>query len=201
MVCYRKNSRRNRSASRKNRKNSRSANRKNTRRNNTRRNNMSMYGGAYDASRLSLLQGQQFGAIHANQHGGQRGGGSWSGAGAGAPLGYDSRLPQELVASARVGPTLSALGEIAGMRDDGPGGMPVGGAAPGAPGAPQQTGGGRRRKGRKGSRKSKGRKSRKMRGGAYADSPASLSAPTMLLNPAQAARAGTADFSNPLLKH
>ena len=101
-----------------------------------------MYGGAYDASRLSLEQGKQFQEVHINQHGG----GSWTGAGAGAALDYDSMLPQELVASARVGPTLQSFQQIAGMRDAGPGSME---AAPGSP-APQAGGA---RKNRKGSRR------------------------------------------------
>lgn len=195
MVCARKN--RSASKGRKNRKNTRKNTRKNRR--NTRRANM--YGGAYDASKLSLLQGEQYAAVHRNQHGG----GSWTGAGAGAPVGYDSRLPQELVASARVGPTLSALQEVSGMRDDGPGSVPSG--APGAVEQSQQTGGGRRRRRstkRKASRKGrKATRGRRMRGGAYANPEfaAPLSAPSMLLSPAQAYKAGTADFSNPLLKN
>jgi hypothetical protein len=40
----------------------------------------------------------------------------------------------------------------------------------------------------------KGRKTRKLRGGM-----APIGSPTMLLSPAMAAKAGTADFSNPLL--
>lgn len=208
--------------SRKNRKNSRKANRKNrknSRRNNMRRNNMgmNMYGGAEAApmgtpSALNLGQGREFQEIHRNQHGG----GSWTGAGLGAPVGDQGLLPQELVASARVGATLNALQEASGMSD----------TAPAAPAA--QAGGARRRrrgsrkskkskknsrkgsrsasrKNRKGSRKNrkgsrKNRKnSRRQRGGAYA--PAPYNAPTMLLSPAQAAKAGTADFSNPLLKY
>ena len=186
MVCSRKNSRKTRKGSRKNSR----KNRRNTMRRNTmRRNNMNMMGGAGEPintpSALSMAQGREYQEIHKNQHGG----GSWSGAGLGAPVGYSGVLPQELVASARVGPTLQSLGEISGMRDQE--------SAP----APSQTGGGRRRKGRKGSRKGKkSRKgSRRQRGGAYA--PAPYNAPGMLLSAGQAAKAGTADFSNPLLKY
>ena len=213
--CSRKNSRKNsRKASRKNsRKNRKNSRRNNMRRNNMRRNNMgmNMYGGAAlpegTPSALNLGQGREFQEIHRNQHGG----GSWTGAGLGAPVGDQGLLPQELVASARVGPTLQALQAASGMSDT-------------APSAPAQAGGGRRRKssrkGRKASKKSKkssrkgsrsasrknrkgSRKNRKsrQRGGSYASAPAAYNAPTMLLSPAQAAKAGTADFSNPLLKY
>ena len=61
------------------------------------------------------------------------------------------------------------------------------------------------RKSRKGdmrkSRKGDMRKGRKMSGGAHSYSGAPVAQDPMLLSPAQAARAGTADFSNPLLKH
>jgi hypothetical protein len=187
-------------------------------RKNRRHRRKNQMGGAYSARDLNLAQGREYNEIHANQ----RGGGSWSGAGAGAPLEYDGRLPSDLVASARVGPTLQALSDISGMKDV---------ETPMAP----QTGGRRRKASRKGSRKASRKDSRKasrkvsrkvsrkgsrkasrkvsrkgsrkasrkntrrQRGGAYA--PAPYNAPTMLLTPAQAAKAGTADFSNPLLKH
>lgn len=196
--CSRKNrkdSRKNRKNSRKNRKNSRKNSRKmNSRRNrrNMRRTNAMYGGGEAEAAPMglpstqNLAQGREFQETHRNQHGG----GSWSGAGLGAPVGYTGTLPQELVASARVGPTLQALQAASGMSD-----------TESAPAAPAQTGGGRRRKSSRKSRKSrKGRKgSRRQRGGAY--SPAEYNSPTMLLSPAQAAKAGTADFSNPLLKY
>jgi hypothetical protein len=141
----------------------------------------------------------------------------------GAMLGYapvtpgdQGLLPQELRASARVEPIDAADQFIKGMRDPPFDTMPT---------PPAQTGGARRRRGasrkarkaskksrkaRKGSRKAskksrKARASRKasrrsQRGGALLNG-APLSQPTMLLTPAQAAKAGTADFSNPLLKY
>jgi hypothetical protein len=197
--------RKSRRASRKNRKSRKSRrtvyrkNRRNSRRNST---ELNMMGGAYDAGKLNLLQGEQYQKIHMNQHGGAL-------PTVGAPLSQieGSLLDSSLRASARVGPLDSSLGEIRGMSDID------------APAVPAQKGGRRRgsrrssrknsRKNRKGSRKNsrkssrknsrKNRKgSRRQRGGALSGAP--LSAPSMLLNPYQAAKAGTADFSNPLLK-
>ena len=122
-------------------------------------------------------------------------------------------LPAELRASARVEPIDAADQFIKGMRDP-----PYD-----TPAMPTQAGGARRRKAskkasrkaskkasRKASKKSRkvSKKSRKVskkgrkgqRGGALLNG-APLSQDTMLLTPAQAAKAGTADFSNPLLKH
>jgi hypothetical protein len=60
----------------------------------------------------------------------------------------------------------------------------------------------RKAKGKKASRKAKGKKasrrSRRQYGGAMG---APYNQPTMLLSASEAAKAGTADFSNPLLKH
>jgi hypothetical protein len=199
----RKASRKNRKASRKNRK----ASRKSSRRNN-------MLGGAYNPMNLSLAQGQEFNEIHSRQHGG----------GApltGAPVGDQGLLPSELRDIARIGPLDGKLGEIVGMRD--PDQV--------APAAPQAGGGRRRgrkasrknrkasrknrkasRKNRKGSRKNRkgSRKSHKgsrrnrrnnMMGGAYPGDGSPLSSPNMLLSASQAAKAGTADFSNPWLRN
>ncbi len=109
-------------------------------------------GGASMPMQQSLAQGQAFLQAHVGQHGGVA---DYPGQAFGG-----LSLPSDLVASARVGPTLDAFQQIAGMKD--------------------QTGGRRRRrtqrKGRKGSRKAhrkshrkshrKGRKgSRKQRGG------------------------------------
>jgi hypothetical protein len=210
----RKNSRKsNRKNSRKaNRKNSRKASRKASRRNNmmggrsrknTRRNNM--MGGEYNPMKLSLSQGEEYLENHVEQHGGA--------ALHGAPVDYsDARLlPAELVPSSRTGSLDAALQEIQGMSDFG-----------------GQSGGRRRkskksyrkskkssrkskkssrkskkasRKSKKSSRKSKksNRKSRRMYGGALAGAP--YNSPSMLLSGSQAAKAGTADFSNPLLKY
>ncbi len=132
----------------------------------------------------SLAQGQQYANIHANQHGG---GGLDAGPYPGAVT-DQSLLPDSLKAAARVAPLDSALSAIANMKD------------------PGQAGGGRRRRGskksrkarkgsrkaRKGSRKARkgSRKTRKMRGGAaYVSSPASVSAPGMLLDSSQMAKA------------
>jgi hypothetical protein len=196
----RKNSRRN---SRKNsRRNSRKNNRRNSRRNrrNSRRNNV-LYGGAYSPMALSLAQGREYNEIHANQ----RGGGYLPAPLAGAPVGTTGVLDGALRDAARITPLDGKLNEIVGMRD--PDQMPP---------APAQTGGGRKgrkgsrkgRKGKKGSRKgkkhsrkgSKGSRRRQSGGGHGGWSGAPLSSPNMLLTPAQAAKAGTADFSNPWLR-
>jgi hypothetical protein len=135
----------------------------------------------------SLAQGQQFSAIHANQHGG-------AGLDAGPYPGAvteQALLPANLMNAARVAPLNAALSAIANMKD------------------PGQAGGGRRRKGRKGSKKArkgskkarkvsrkgrkasrKSRKTRRMRGGAAYDSnPASVNAPGMLLDSSQMSKA------------
>ena len=121
-----------------------------------RRNNMlrrMMYGG-YDSTPAptqgnsmasmqaqSLAQGQQFDALHKNQHGGGLDAGPFPGA-----VVAPTVLPENLHASARVAPLDAAIKEIQGLKD--------------------QSGGRRRR--RRGSKKSrKGRKGRKQRGGAW----------------------------------
>lgn len=170
---------RNQNKSRKNRNQNKS--RRN--RNNRRRQN----GGAYNAGALSLAQGQQYRELHQNQYGGGQ-------AMNPASVGDTGMLDSSLRQMAAVGPLDRALGEVAGMSD-----MQT--SAPEAPAA--QTGGRRKqtksRKNKKSkmSKKSKKSKSKKQRGGAY--SPASVSAPGMLLSRMDAARAGTADFSNPWL--
>ena len=159
----------------------------------------SQKGGNYNPGQLNLIQGQQY----RNTHSTQSGGGS---ALYGAPVGDSGMLPADLRIAARIGPLDSATAEISGMRDEGT-------VAPAAPAT--QSGGRRRsrrsskksRKSRKASKKSKKSKSRKtkssrrrrQRGGALTGAP--YNAPSMLLSPAAAARAGTADFSNPLLKY
>jgi hypothetical protein len=131
----------------------------------------------------SLAQGQQFSAIHANQHGG---GALDAGPFPGAVT-EQALLPANLMNAARVAPLNAALNAIANMKD------------------PGQAGGGRRRKGRKASKKArkasrkgrkasrksrKGRKTRRMRGGAAYDSnPASVTAPGMLLDASQMSKA------------
>jgi hypothetical protein len=153
-------------------------------------------GGAYDPMAASLAQGRQYSELHSNQHGG--------GALVGAPVGDQGLLPDDLRVAARIAPLDARLGEISGMSDQSS-------IAPMKGGRRKSRRGGKKsrkalkksRKGRKASKKSrkssKKSRKRKMRGGAY--SPAPYNAPTMLLSSSEAAKAGTADFSNPLLKH
>ena len=193
----RKASRKNmRKASRKNsRKNMRKASRKcwsrKASRKNMRRNRRQHGGGG--AMRLGLAQGEQFAEIHRAQHGGAML--------SGAPLSAitDSMLPGDLRSFARIGGLDESIAAAATQRD--PDQMPL------------QTGGRRARnsrknrnsrkasrKNKKASRKSsrRNRKNRKQYGGAMG---APYNQPTMLLSASEAAKAGTADFSNPLLKN
>ena len=161
--------RRNNMMSRRNRRNNMMS-----RRNNLRR---MMYGG-YDSAPApttgnamaamqaqSLAQGQQFDAMHKNQHGGALNAGPFPGA-----VVAQTVLPENLHASARVAPLDAAIKEIQGLKDQS---------------------GGKRRK-RRGSRKSKkasrkarkGRKAsrRSLRGGAWSmDNAQSVSGSGMLL--------------------
>uniref|UniRef100_A0A6C0KQ37 Uncharacterized protein n=1 Tax=viral metagenome TaxID=1070528 RepID=A0A6C0KQ37_9ZZZZ len=193
----------NRSASRKtymrknrfaSRKASRSASRKTYMRKSRR---CGMWGGAYNPAALSLAQGQDFNAQHTNQHGG-----AYAPLG-GAPVGDQGLLPQELRDMARVSPVDMKNAEIIGMHD------------PDQMGGTNTMSGGRRRKSsrknRKASRKNrkasrKSRKSRKnrrnQRGGARTEmGGAPYDSPNMLLSPSEAAKAGTGDFSNPLMRN
>jgi hypothetical protein len=149
------------------------------------------HGGA--AASLSLPQGVDFASRHMNQHGGALL--------TGAPVGYTGMLPPELRMVARVGGLDDSIAAAAGQRD--PDQMPLPVLA--------QKGGRRRKSGRKSrksgrkSRKSgrksrKSRKERKQHGGFRHMEGAPLSDSTSLLPPHLAAKAGTADFSNPLLK-
>lgn len=170
----RNNAMRKRSNSRKNRRNNVSMRK---RRNNmmSRRNNLRrmMYGG-YDSSpaptagnamaamqQQNLAQGNQFLAMHKNQHGG---GALDAGPFPGAVV-APTVLPENLHASARVAPLDAAIKEIQGLKD--------------------QSGGARKK--RRGSRKSKkasrkGRKGRKQRGGAWSmENAQSVSAPGLIL--------------------
>jgi hypothetical protein len=123
----------------------------------------------------SLAQGQQFEALHKNQHGGGLDAGPFPGAVVAPTI-----LPMNLHASARVAPLDAAIREISGLKD--------------------QSGGKRKarkaskksRKGRKASKKSrKGRKGRKTyRGGSYnLINAQSVSAPGLLLSPSMEAKA------------
>ena len=179
----RKVNRKSRGLSRKNRKSSRK-NRKVSRKNRKSR-NMSG-GGDY-----SLAQGSQFAGYHSNQHGG-------AAVVAGAPLDYTGVLDAGLRDSARVGGYDKFFQEASGMSDASPATINVT--------QPSQSGGRRssmrkNRKNRSSMRKNRKngcsmRKRRAQRGG---QSP--VDAPTMLLSRDAAMRAGTGDFSNPLLKH
>ena len=113
---------------------------------------------------LSLSQGNQFGALTKNMHGGM---------GTYPSSVLSSSLPQNLQASARLLDLNDKYAAIAGMKD--------------------QAGGRRRRKSRKGRKASrKNRKSRRksMRGGANPLGYASTDSPGMLLDAAATARAG-----------
>ena len=172
------------------------------------RSRRSQYGGG--AASLSLPQGVDFASRHVNQHGGALL--------TGAPVGYTGMLPNELRMVARIGGLDESIAAAAGQRDPDQMPLPV----------PAQKGGRRRksvgssrksrksrkpsrktgrktrkeRKSRKSCRKSgrKERKSRKQHGGHRVLEGAPLSAYTSLLPSHLAAKAGTADFSNPLLK-
>lgn len=151
--------------------------------------------GMGEMSAQSLAQGEQFAAMHRQQHGGALDAGPFPGA-----VVEESMLPQNLHAAARIAPLDAALNAIANMKD------------------PGQAGGGKKRKGskksrkatkksrkaekksRKGAKKSrKGSKkasrktrkgSRRQRGGAAYDSnPAPFKGPSMLLDSAQMAKA------------
>jgi hypothetical protein len=148
----------------------------------------------------SLAQGRQFAEIHSAQHGGAYL--------TGAPISQidGSMLEPGLRDFARVGGLDASVAEASTQRD---------------PDQMAQSGGRRNRKAskkskknRKASKKSKknrkaSKKSKKNRkagsrrsrqaGGALTGAP--FNQPTMLLTSAEAAKAGTADFSNPLLKH
>ena len=223
----RKASRKNmRKASRKNmrkasRKNMRKASRKcwsrKASRKNMRRNRRQHGGGV--AMAQSLAQGRQFAEIHRAQHGGAML--------SGAPLSAitDSMLPGDLRSFARIGGLDDSIAAAATQRD--PDQMPAqkGGRRSkasrknkdsrknkGSRKASRKAKGkkaSRKAKGKKASRKAKGkkasrkssrknRKNRKQYGGAMG---APYNQPTMLLSASEAAKAGTADFSNPLLKH
>jgi hypothetical protein len=163
---------------------------------------------------LSLAQGREYNEIHANQRGGA--------VLMGAPVSQisDSMLPGDLRASAGVARLDQNLAEIRGMQDAGPVAAPphqAGGGRKGRKSSKKSKKPSKKskksskkskksRKGRKASKKSKkasrkGRSAGKgQRGGALSWAGAPYNGPSMLLTPAQAAKAGTADFSNPLLR-
>ena len=183
------------------------------------RSRRSQYGGG--AASLSLPQGVDFASRHANQHGGALL--------TGAPVGYTGMLPNELRMVARVGGLDHSIAAAAGQRDPDQMPLPVpaqkGGRRRKSVGSSRKSRKSRKpsrktgrktrkpsrktgrktrkeRKSRKSCRKSgrKERKSRKQHGGHRVLEAAPLSAYTSLLPSHLAAKAGTADFSNPLLK-
>jgi|Laugrespbdmm15sn_2_1035079.scaffolds.fasta_scaffold35443_2 hypothetical protein len=205
-------SRKNRKASRKNRKNSRKNMRKSRR-------NRRQHGGS--AMAQSLAQGRQFASFHSNQHGGA--------ALMGAPLSEidGSRLPDELRSFARVGGLDASIADAATQRD--PDQLVQKGgrrrnmrknrknsrkasrknsrkaSRKNSRKASRKNSRKASRKNRKNSRKASrknrknSRKNRKQHGGSLSGAP--YNQPTMLLSASAAAKAGTADFSNPLLKN
>lgn len=184
-----RNSRKNRKTCRKNRKSYRK-NRKSYRK------NKKQYGGNMAQS---LGQGRQYMEYHKNQHGGAYL--------TGAPVSQidGSMLESGLRDFARIG-GLDA--SIAAARAQGPdqdvpmpqkGGRRTGRKNKGRK-ASKKSKKNRKasKKNRKASKKSKKSRSRRQAGGALTGAP--INAPTMLISQAAAARAGTADFSNALLK-
>jgi len=201
-MASRKSCRRNRKSSRRNRKSSRRNRRQN--------------GGAYDPANLNLQQGKQFQEAHRLQHGG--GNLNW------APVvaGNQGMLPADMREQARVVETFNAVNEASVMRD--PDQLPVqaGGRRRGSRssrrGSRRNNNGGmnamtpsmrRRRSSRRNNNggmnampasmnmtPSMRRRRRKQHGGLRVLEGASYDSPNMLLTPAQAAKAGTADFSN-----
>ena len=207
MALSRKNSRK---CYRKNRKDSRKNMRKSRR-------NRRQHGGS--AMAQSLAQGRQFAEIHKNQHGGAL---------MGAPLSEidGSMLPQDLRSFARVGGLDDSIAAARLQQDPDQVSVQQGGRRRNGRKASRKS---RKasRKSRKASRKNKknsrkasrknkknsrkasrknkknsrknSRRNRKQRGGSLSGAP--YNQPTMLLSASAAAKAGTADFSNPLLKN
>ena len=134
----------------------------------------------------SLRQGEEFASRHMNQHGGALL--------TGAPVGDTGMLPDELRMAARVGGLDADLRATQGMSD-------AGASMPAQHGGRRTNSKKSKAKKSKKSKKSKAKKSKKSKksrrqsGGARMLDGAPLSESPMLLTPAQAARAGTADFS------
>jgi hypothetical protein len=145
----------------------------------------------------SLAQGRQFAEFHKNQHGGAL---------MGAPLSEidGSMLPQDLRSFARVGGLDESIAAAATQRDPDQVSVQQGGRRRNGRKSRKASRKNRKasRKNKKNSRKSSGknsRRNRKQRGGSLSGAP--YNQPTMLLSASAAAKAGTADFSNPLLKN
>ena len=206
-----------RKASRKDgRKSGRKDGRKASRRCYTRKNRSArkQAGGANE----SLAQGAEFLSRHTNQHGGALL--------TGAPVGYTGMLPTELRMVARVGGLDGFVADAATQRD--PDQLPL--AVPAQKGGRRSSKkskaakskaakskaakskaakSSKKSKAAKSSKKSKAaksakkssKKSKKQAGGFRSIEGAPYGQSPMLLSASQAAKAGTADFSNPLLKH
>ena len=162
---------------RKNRKTLNRKNRKTLNRKNYKKSTRRQQGGS------SLTQGQEFASFHKNQHGGAL---------TGAPISAidSSMLPAELRSFARVDGIDASVSAASHMRDSDQVHAQVGGRRK------------MRSKTRSNSRSKSRSKSRakKQRGGAFAFTGAPLSQSNMLLSATDAAKAGTADFRDPLLK-
>ena len=188
------------------RKGSRKAGRKADRKGSRKSRCGGMWGGEYNPATLSLDQGKQFLDNYPTQRT-QSGGAYGNYSGLGAPVGDQGLLDPALRDMARIQPLDTKLTEINGMRDpDQVSSIPTmsGGRRKNAKKSRKASKKSRKasKKSRKASKKSK--KSRKQRGGSYGNYSGSgqpLSAPNMLLSSSEAAKAGTADFSNPLLKN
>ena len=209
-MANRKSCRRNRKSSRRNRKSSRSNRRQN--------------GGAYDPANLSLEQGKQFQEAHRLQHGG--GNLNWAPVVAGdqgmlpADMREQARVVETFDAVNKASamrdsdqPPVQAGGRRRGSRRsrrgsrrNNNGGMNMSTNTNITPSMR------RRRSSRRGSRRNNNggmnmsantnmtpsmrRRRRKQRGGLRVLEGASYDSPNMLLSPSEAAKAGTADFSN-----
>jgi len=206
-MANRKSCRRNRKSSRRNRKSSRRNRRQN--------------GGAYDPANLNLQQGKQFQEAHRLQHGG--GNLNW----APVVAGNQGMLPADMREQARVVETFNAVNEASVMRDPDQLPVQAGGRRRGSRrgsrrnnmnmsasmrrrrSSRRNNNGGMNamRRSRRSRRNNNGgmnamtpsmrRRRRKQRGGLRVLEGSSYDSPNMLLTPEQAAKAGTADFSNP----
>jgi hypothetical protein len=125
---------------------------------------------------MSLMQGQEYDALHEGQHGG-------GSANVGAPAFQSETLPSSMVEAARTGGTLNSFAEIQGMKDAD---MAGGGRRR------RKTRGGMRRKNNNnnnnnnnnmngGRRGKKSRRSRRRQGGGGNANPADANSPGMLL--------------------
>jgi len=184
---------------------SRRNNRSRSRSRRSRRSRRSQRGGNGWSAQQSLNQGKEFASFHTNQHGGAQvplGG---------APVDHDSLLPGEMRNSAGLAQADGHFRAVGGMSD----------AAAPPPAAPAQKGGRRsrnrsnrsrnrnsrnrsrnrnsRNRSRNRNRKSRNRRNRQSGGSHGGFNGAPVSNSFNLLESGQYSKAGTADFSNPLL--